>query len=49
MKGGKLYDAMSLDQVWPKAIPFGPYYWVNDDVLQQNTKPTNIFDKVKTP
>ncbi len=31
MKGGKLYDAMSLDEIWPEAIPFGPYYWVNDD------------------
>ena len=46
MKGGKLYDAMSLDEVWPKAVPFGPYYWVNDDVLQQNTKSTTTFDKV---
>ena len=45
MKGGKLYDAMSLDQIWPKAVPFGPYYWVNDDMLQQNTKSTTTFDK----
>jgi Tol biopolymer transport system component len=45
MKGGKLYDAMSLDEIWPKAVPFGPYYWVNDDVLQQNTKSTTTFDK----
>jgi Tol biopolymer transport system component len=49
MKGGKLYDAMSLDEVWPKAVPFGPYYWVNDDVLQQNTKSTTTFDKAKKP
>ena len=45
MKGGKLYDAMSLDEIWPKAVPFGPYYWVNDDVLQQNTKSSDAFDK----
>ncbi len=45
MKGGKLYDAMSLDEVWPKTTPFGPYYWVNDDVLQMNTKSTTTFDK----
>jgi len=45
MKGGKLYDAMSLDEIWPKAVPFGPYYWVNDDVLQQNTKRSDTFDK----
>jgi Tol biopolymer transport system component len=49
MKGGKLYDAMSLDEIWPKAVPFGPYYWVNEDVLQQNTKPTDIYDKAKKP
>ena len=45
MKGGKLYDAMSLDEIWPRAVPFGPYYWVNDDVLQQNTKKSDVFDK----
>ena len=41
MKGGVLYDAMSLDQLWPKAVPFGPTYWVNDEMLQQNTKRTD--------
>jgi Tol biopolymer transport system component len=49
MKGGKLYDAMSLDEIWPKAVPFGPYYWVNDDVLQQNTKRSDAFDKPGRP
>ncbi len=38
---------MSLDEIWPKAVPFGPYYWVNDDELQQNNKPVDIFDKGK--
>jgi hypothetical protein len=36
---------MSLDELWPKAVPFGPYYWVNEDMLQQNTKRTDAFDK----
>src|SRR5687768_2184818 len=49
MKGGKLYDAMSLDEIWPKAVPFGPYYWVNDDALQQNTKRSDAFDKPGRP
>ncbi len=49
MKGGKLYDATSLDEVWPKQVPFGPYYWVNNDALQINTKPTTIYDGVKKP
>ena len=49
MKGGTLYDAMSLDQVWPKQVPFGPYYWVNDDALQMNTKSSTTHDAVKRP
>ena len=44
MKGGVLYDAMSLDQVWPKAVPFGPNYWGNADAMQQNVKGTDTFD-----
>lgn len=49
MKGGTLYDAMSLDQVWPRAVPFGPNYWVNEEVWQVNTKGTDTHDKVKNP
>ena len=45
MKGGMLHDAMSLDQLWPKAVPFGPAYWVNDDALKTDVKSTTIFDK----
>ncbi len=49
MKSGTLYDAMSLDQLWPKAVPFGPKYWANDDVMQVNTKKTDTFDRPKKP
>jgi hypothetical protein len=45
MKGGKLYDAMSLDEVWPRAVPFGPYYWLNPDQLKNDTKSTDVFDR----
>jgi hypothetical protein len=45
MKGGKLYDAMSLDQVWPRTVPFGPYYWVSEDALKSDTLSTDIFDR----
>jgi len=44
MKAGVLYDGMSLDQVWPKQVPFGPKYWVNDDMWQSNVKRTDAFD-----
>ncbi len=49
MKGGRLYDAMSLDELWPKAVPFGPTYWVNDDMLQRNSKGTGTFDRPPRP
>jgi hypothetical protein len=45
MKGGVLYDSGTLDEVWPKQIKWGPYYWVNPDALQMNDKPVDIFDK----
>lgn len=49
MKGGTLYDAMTLDQVWPRAVPFGPRSWANDDAMQSNSKPTDLFDRPRSP
>ena len=49
VKGGTLYDGMSLDQLWPKAVPFGPNYWVNEDMLQMNTKKSDTHDKRRQP
>jgi Tol biopolymer transport system component len=45
MKGGVLYDAGTLDEIWPKRVPFGPFYWVNPDALQVNDKAVDVFDK----
>ena len=45
MKGGVLYDAGTLDEIWPKRVPWGPYYWVNPDALQMNDKAVDVFDK----
>ena len=39
MKGGILYDADTLDEVWPRERPFGPYYWVNEDLLRNDDRP----------
>ena len=48
MKGGRLYDAMSLDEVWPRSVPFGPTYGVNNDMLQVNVKGTDWHDVPST-
>lgn len=39
MKGGVLYDAATLDEIWPAARPFGRYYWVNEDALRADDRP----------
>ncbi|MBB4857953.1 Tol biopolymer transport system component [Novosphingobium chloroacetimidivorans] len=47
LKDGKLYQADTLDEVWPNVVPFGPYYWVNEDELQDNVKRSDVFDTQK--
>ena len=39
MKGGILYEADSLDEIWPENRPFGEHFWVDPDALQTNDKP----------
>jgi hypothetical protein len=45
MKAGRLYDAASLDEMWPEKKPFGTYYWVNLDELRNDTRPVDIYDR----
>ena len=45
MKGGILYDAATLDELWPRQRPFGPYYWVNPDALLADDRPIDYWDR----
>jgi Tol biopolymer transport system component len=45
MKGGVLYDANSLDELWPRARKFGDYLWVVPDVYRAGDRPVDWFDK----
>jgi Tol biopolymer transport system component len=45
MKGGVLYDAMSLDEEWPVARKYGPKYWMSEENLQQNEKKSTQHDR----
>lgn len=45
MKGGILYEADTLDEVWPDTTPFGPYYWVDDDALRQDDRPVTWWNR----
>ena len=33
MKNGRLYEAGTLDEVWPRQRPAGPWYWQNDPAV----------------
>lgn len=44
MKAGTLYDAATLDEIWPRPRPFGPRPWASPDALQTDDKPVTIFD-----
>ena len=37
MKDGVVYDAETLNQLWPEERPFGSYYWVNPDIMKTDT------------
>jgi len=45
MKGGTLYDANSLDEIWPVARPYGDAWWYVGDMYGESTKPVGTYDK----
>ncbi len=45
MKGGILYDADTLDELWPEKRPFGRYYWVNQEMLRDDVRPVDYWDR----
>ncbi|MBM4186386.1 MAG: amidohydrolase family protein [Gemmatimonadetes bacterium] len=45
MKAGVLYDAMSLDEVWPNPRKFGDYYWVVPEMYRVDEKPVGAWDR----
>ena len=45
IKGGVLYDAVTLDEVWPESRPFGTKWWRNDSMLAADDRPIDYWDK----
>jgi len=39
VKDGIVYDADTLDEIWPEERPFGPYTWMDDDALRDDVRP----------
>ncbi|HET7274651.1 MAG TPA: amidohydrolase family protein [Longimicrobiaceae bacterium] len=42
MKDGRIYQADTLDEVWPDAGPFGPYYWLDEGAFVDDTIPIDV-------
>jgi hypothetical protein len=49
MKGGVLYSAETLDELWPQSRPFGPKWWKNDAILQADDRSLDYWDKPAVP
>lgn len=45
MKDGKLYEAATLNEVWPEQKEYGPYYWVNEDALKSDSRSVDYWDQ----
>jgi Amidohydrolase family len=45
MKGGILYDAATLDEIWPEKRPFGDYYWIDPDSLKTDDRPVDYHER----
>ena len=45
MKAGTLYDAMSLDEIWPKAKPYGDNYWYVPQMYEKSVKAVGTYDR----
>lgn len=45
MKAGRLWEAATMDEVWPEKKPFGDYYWVDKDALRSDDRPVDWHER----
>ena len=43
MKAGRLYEADSLDELWPRQRPYGVLPWLNEDVTRTDLRPDDFW------
>jgi hypothetical protein len=44
MQGGILYDADTLDELWPQKKPYGAHPWVDEAALRSDSRPLDYWD-----
>ncbi len=45
MKAGTVYDAETLDEVWPKQSPYGKNFWYDPDAYRSDKRAVDFWDK----
>jgi adenine deaminase len=45
VKSGRLYDADTLDEIWPAATPYGVRPWTNADIERTGDRPDTVWDR----
>ena len=48
MKSGRLYDATTLDEIWPRQKPYGERPWINEDAWRSGPRGVNYWDQTRT-
>jgi len=44
MKAGTLYEGDTLNELWPVPRAYGPYPWVDEDMLRDDDRPIGWWD-----
>jgi imidazolonepropionase-like amidohydrolase len=44
MKAGVLYDGESLDEIWPKASPYGIHFWYDSAAFRSDKRGIDYWD-----
>ena len=45
MKHGRLFDANSLDEVWPTPRSYGDHYWILPEMYRRDVRPIDHWDR----
>ena len=48
MKGGRLYDGTTLDELWPRQKVYGPRPWINEDAWRSGARGVDYWDRRRT-
>lgn len=44
MKGGNMWEADTMDKVWPEREDFGPYYWMTEDIYRDDVRGVDHYE-----